>query len=403
MEQSTLKKMRTSALFHFSFLLFTFSLFAAPAKNAAEPVAEGFPAWTGVTPKNYIAGRVLQSNADLRQRVATVVVEFDAAKTAEQLEKTGSLANLNGFATVIGHGSTNWESVEIPRDVMVIYVAHNVKGHEAVVEGMKVKDSAKNPCLTSFVGGKVPIYENVTFEGAPGNGGKFPFVYVMGHEGTEPLVKEEYGAKTAAAINKAIADQRKKMAEADLKWRPFYGYVAEPKHFHDIEKALAKGKPLDAVEAKLLKSVKASDAEKAKEAQMLCDGLEQTRSDMMWTVQCAYSACPHVAAYKINQLIKYWPKTKKQMSAVSDKIKANSAAQPLIKMYAKIVQWSDPDFTCKNAGEAKKIVAELEKMKKAIAPIKEDAQNIQVQNGALILDGMLDELIAIIPTKVPQK
>jgi len=402
MEQSTLKKMRTSALITYSLLLIP-SLLAAPAKNAAEPVAEGYPAWTGVTPKNYIAERVLASNADLRQRVATVVIEFDAAKTAEQLEKTGKLSSLNGFASVLGFGYTNWETVQIPRDVLVIYVAHNVKSHEAVVEGMKKKHPTDNPGLFSLSGSGAAIYEGVTFEGAPSNGGKFPFVYVMGYEGKEPLFKEEFGAKTAAAVRTVITAQKNKMAEEGLIWRPFYGYVAEPKHFKDVEKTLAKGKPLDAVEAKLLKSVKASDAEKAKEAQMLYDGLAQTRSDMMFTARSALANSPHVAAYNVSRLLKYWPKTKKQIADVAEKISADKNAQPLIKMYAKIMEWSNPDFTCKNAGEAKKIVAELEKMKKTIAPIKEDAQNIQVQNGALILDGMLDELIAIIPTKVPQK
>jgi len=396
--------MRTSALFHFSFLLFTFSLFAAPAKNAAEPVAEGYPAWTGITPKNYIAGRVLQSNADLRQRVATVVVEFDATKTAEQFEKAGTLADLIGLRSVVGHGSENWETLLLPRDVMVIFVAYNAKSHETVLEGKKVKDSLdKHPGLLALSANSAPIYEGVTFDGAPSNGGKFPFVYVMGYEGKEPLLKEEVNEKTVSAVKKVIAAQRKKMAEAELKWRPFYGYVAEPKYFHDIEKALAKGKPLDVVEEKLKKSVKSGEAERAKEAQMLYDGLAQTRSDMMFFVKCAVSSSPHVAAYKMNQLFKYWPKAKKQLSNVTEKLKANKSAQPLISMYAKIAQWSDPDFECKNAAEAKKIVAELEKMKKTLAPIKEDAQNITAQNGALVLDGMLDELISIIPSKVPQK
>lgn len=395
--------MRTSALIHFSLLLFTFSVFAAPAKPGVEPVAEGYPAWTGVTPKNYIAGRVLGSNADLRQRVATVVVEFDAAKSAEQLEKTGKLSALNGVSAVVGHGGRNWEGVQIPRGVMVIYVAYNAKGHEAVLAGLKSKDPQKDLGLQALAQGKAPVYEGVTFEGAPTNGGKFPFVYVMGYEGKEPLVKEEFGAKTEAAINKAIAEQKKKLAEADLKWRPFYGYVAEPKHFHDIEKALAKNKPLDAVEAKLLKSVKAADAEKAKEAQMLYDGLEQTKGDMMFLAQCSFASSPHVAAYTIDRLMKCWPKTKKQMSDVVERIKANAGAQPMIRMYSKIMEWSDPNFTCKNAAEAKKIVAELNKMKKTLEPMKEDAKNINIQNSALTLDGILDELIAVIPTKVPQK
>jgi hypothetical protein len=58
---------------------------------------------------------------------------------------------------------------------------------------------------------------------------------------------------------------------------------------------------------------------------------------------------------------------------------------------------------CKNAGEAKKIVAELEKkIKPQLAKMK-DSKVIAVQNGALILDSQVDELIATIPSRLPEK
>jgi len=403
MKLATLKKMSATALFHCSLLLFALPLMAAPAKNAAEPVAEGYPAWTGITPKNYIKGRVLYSNAELRQRIA-VVVEFDATKTAEQLEATGTMAELNGYNANVWL-SPNWETLELPRDVMIIYVARNVKTHEAVVEGMKYKDSQKFLGLTAIAANAVPIYENVTFEGAPANGGKLPFVYVMGHEGKEPLLATAFTTikATFPAVKKAVAEGKKKITEEGLTWRQFYGNVGEPKHFKDLAKTLAKGKPLDQVEAKLLKGVTSKDAETAKEAQMLYDGLAQTKSDLMWTAQSCFKSSPHVAAYKMGILFKYWPKTKKQMAEVVEKLKTNPNAQPLIKVYAKIVEWSNPDYVCKNASEAKKNVAELQKMKKMIEPLKEDAKNITIQNSALMLDGMLDELITVMPTKVPQK
>lgn len=377
------------------------SLFAVPAKNAVESVAAGYPAWSGIAPKNYIAGRVLVSNAELRQRVATVVVEFDAAKAAEQLNKAGALAVLNGMGALFEHGTTNWESIQIPHDVMVVFVAHNVKVRDAVLESLKPKP-LQDPGLSSLAMNKAPVYADVTFDGAPANGGKFPFVYVLGHEGTEVLFKEEYGDKTMAAVRKIISAQTKKLTAESLTWRPFYGYVAEPKYFKDIEKAFAKGKPLEPVEAKLKKSVTAKDPEMAKEAQLLYDGLVQTKGDLMFLARCAAANSPHVAAYYIGRLTKYWPSTKKQMSELAEKLKANAGAQPLIKIYAKIMEWSDPNFTCKNAGEAKKIVAELQKMKKQVLPLTNDS-NITVQNGALMLDGMLDELITVMPTKVPQK
>lgn len=369
-------------------------------RGGEAPVAAGYPAWTGLTPKNYIAGRVLVSGGDLRQRI-TVVVEFDAAKTAEQLEKTGTLSELCGFRTATGL-SPCWEKLVLPRDVMVIYVARNVKSHEAVIEGMKAKDRVKQTGLTALEANGSPVYEQVSFNGAPSAEGQYPFVYVMGCEGVEPLLKTAFKGKqvTANAIRKVIASERKKLKEANLSWRPFYGYACESKHCKDVENALKGVKSLEPLEAKLLAEVLAGDAEAAKEAQMLYDGLEQAKSDMIWVARKSMRRSPHVAAHKLGMLVKYWPSAKKSVADLSDKLKAKPGSQPLVKMYPKIAQWSDPGFVCKNAGEAKKIVAELNKMKKTLEPLKESADDVNVQNGALLMDGMVDELIATIPSKV---
>ena len=71
-------------------------------------------------------------------------------------------------------------------------------------------------------------------------------------------------------------------------------------------------------------------------------------------------------------------------------------------MYCKLMAWSEPDFTCKNGGEVKKIIGELNKMKKDLEKLKE-SKVIVVQNGALLMDAQVDELISLIPTKVPEK
>ena len=55
---------------------------ATAAKD--EPVAEGFVAWTGVTEKNHLKGRMLCAS-DLRHRVAVVVVLESDEKLREQL------------------------------------------------------------------------------------------------------------------------------------------------------------------------------------------------------------------------------------------------------------------------------------------------------------------------------
>jgi len=393
--------MKKTPLFCLSLLL----LSAFQTASVRGVVAEGYPDWTGVTPKNYIWGRVLASDAELRQRAATVVVEFDAEKATEQLNKAGGLAELNGYGKAVGATSGNWETIALPHDVMVIFVAKNAKDTAKVLEAMKQGDHTKNAGIVLGIKGNcAPIYRNVTFAGAPDDGGKLPFVYVLGYEGTTPLVKEAYAdKKTEAAVKAAIAAQRKKLAEAQLKWRPFYGYVEEPKFYKDLEKQIEKGKPLDAYATKLLKGVTSKEAERAREAQIIYDALEQTRGDYMTIIQGSYASRPHVAAYTIGQLTKYWPKTRKQMSDIADKIKSNNAAQPIIKMYPKIMQWADPNFTCKSAAESKKIVGELEKMRKSLDPLKEDAKNITLQNAALIIDTMLEELITTMPNKVPAK
>ena len=64
------------------------------------------------------------------------------------------------------------------------------------------------------------------------------------------------------------------------------------------------------------------------------------------------------------------------------KIKSVPDAEKLAKIFTKVMVWADSDFVCKNAGEAKKIVAELEKkIKPQIAKMKE-SNVIVIQNGA---------------------
>ena len=77
-------------------------------------------------------------------------------------------------------------------------------------------------------------------------------------------------------------------------------------------------------------------------------------------------------------------------------------AEKLAKMFSKAIVWADPNVVCKNAGEAKKIVAELKKMKPALTKMKE-SKIIEIQNGALLLDAQVDELMSSIPSRLPEK
>lgn len=371
-------------------------LMGAGAKGPAPaPVADGFPAWTGVLPKNHVCGRVLRSNSELRQRV-TIIVEFDATKTKEQINLVGEVSNYNFLPTE----DINWEKYVVPRGVLVVFVARNLKDREQFRKDYLPYDSVKDPGMIISYGRQQPIYENITFDGAPDNGGKLPFCYMMGAEGKEPIFKGPYEKGTMAALGKAMSAEFDRVAQKGWKWRPFYGYVDEPKHFTGLDKLIASGASLEPFMAKLEKGILSKDAEESREAQMLLDALEQTRNGYVFRVECEAVACPHAAACDAQTALKYWPKARKLLAPLVDKLKSDPEAAPLIRMYPKLRLWTDPGFTCKNAGEAKKIQAELKKMKKTLEPLREHAKNVHVQNGAFTLDGVIDELMATIPDRI---
>ena len=371
-----------------------------------DPVAEGFPDWQGMSAKTFIMGREI-GPSDLRHKVAVVVEIEPNEKLQSQLAIAGQFATkvgLNGF----GWDGGNWETIEsLPRNL--IFAVSNRGGgkdkdHEAIKAALKYKgeDTTISLALGNFRGVACSMYDDLTFTGAPDATGKRPYVYVMGPEGKEILFQDTLTAdtykKANAAINKALA----KLKETQGTWKPFFGCVEEVKFFPIVAKTIEKGKPLAPVSKALLKDVLSKDAEKAKEAQILYDAIEQTRSDLLLRIGLEASACPHRAYYDVQKLLRYWPSEKKRLDSAMAKIKANPESLKLAQMFCKLMTWAGPDFTCKNAGEAKKIVAELNKMKKDLEKLQE-SKVIVVQNGALTMATQVDELIALIPTKVPEK
>lgn len=378
-------------------------LLAAPAAKI-DPVAEGYPDWQGISAKSHIMGREI-CPSDLRHKVTVVLEVEPGEKLQEQLILAGGLVP----SLVSGFGA-NWEDLELPRNqIALVSCWGGSKKEDQVKEAMKSKD--KDPVTTqrllSYRGEGCAFYDGVTFTGAPDTTGKRPYLYVMGPEGREPLFQ---GALTAAAVKEAQAAIRKGLktiGEWETKWRPFYGNVSEPKFNTSLAKALEKGKkaklcPLDPIAKALLSDVKSKDAEKAKEAQILFDAINQTRSDLVMRIKMEVGACPHRAYYDIQELLKYWPGEKKRLEVAYAKLKANPEVEPLAKMFCKLMEWSQPEFVCKNAGEAKKIVQDLNKMKKTLEKLKE-SKNITIQNGALLMDLKVDELISAIPAKVAGK
>lgn len=381
---------------------------AGPMGQAC-PVAASFPDWNGVSEKNYIAGRKV-CPSDLRHKVTVVVEMQPGEKLLEQLILASKLAKKTGLA---GNGlnlGANWETAELPRNSIVVISFSKGKDHASITGVMAPRKDMSSEHAAAFSYLKGPgcaIYENVTFTGAPDNGGKLPFVYVMGPEGRQPLYAGAFSEAVLADVMKAMDKGLAEIEAWPNKWRPFYGNVAEPKYHPQLDKAIkagktGKGAPLDKVSKAILADVKSPDEEKAKEAQVLFDAIEQARSDLLLRIENEAGTCPHRAYYDVQMLLKYWPSERKSTSAVMEKIRTVPDAEKLAKMFCKVMMWDDPDFTCKNGADAKKVVGELNKMKKTLEPLK-GSTTLMIQNGALLLDTKIDELIAQMPLKVPQK
>lgn len=381
-----------------------FALSAAPAAKG-DPVAEGYPDWQGAVDKNYICGRNLCAS-DLRHKI-TIVVDLEPnAALQNQFVLAYNLVQLSGL---YGIGSEwDWEAKPIlPRDVIVV-VSNRGGGKDKDVEEIKASlkykgdDESIARAVASMKGIESSIYHDITFPGAPDTTGKRPYVYVMGIEGTTPIYQGALDDKGVGEAKKAVRAELAKLRKAEFKWMPFYGSIPEPQFNPQFAKTIAKGKPLKPLATALLKDVVSKDADRAKEAQILFDALNQTRSDMVFRIQAQSRGAPHRALCELQQLVKFWPSEKKRLDVVVAKAKTIPGANKLAVMLGKIMGWEDPNFMCKNAGEAKKIVLELKKMKKDLEKMKE-SDVIVVQNGALLLDTHVDTLIELIPTRVPEK
>ncbi len=132
------------------------------------------------------------------------------------------------------------------------------------------------------------------------------------------------------------------------------------------------------------------------------DAINQMKGDLMLRIQLEYHAAPARAYYDFNTLAKLFPSEKKNMQAFEAKFKANKEIGALGKVFEKIMLWGREDYVCKNAGEAKKNVQELQKFKKVLENLA-NSQNAQLQGEAMLFQSQIDTLIDIMPTKVPQK
>lgn len=382
---------------------------ASPSK--AVPVAEGFPNWEGLVPKNYICGRQI-CDSDLRHRV---VIVFEIEPSDNMINLMVTMGHVSAVSPLVRLSeSGNWETRELPRNIAIIVSVRN--GGKDVVE--LIKKGVKNPRdkdgkpileamqeshFVNMASMGVSFYTDVAYPESPDTSGKRPYVYVLGHQGKDPLYQGELKDSIVNDVQEIVRKAEKALPP---EWKPFYGYVTEPQYNKSLAKTLEKGKgaktcPLDAVSKALLKDIASQDPERALEAQMLYDAIEQTRSDLLLRIYLEYAACPHRAYYDVQQLLKYWPKEKKRLENIVASIKEKPGAEKLAQIYCKLMVWADPNFMCKNAGEVKKIVSELNKFKKDINKFK-DSTVIVVQNGALLMDMQIDELISVMPSKIRQ-
>lgn len=380
-------------------------LLAAPGK--ADPVSPAYVDWQGFTPKSHIWGREL-TPSDMRHKITFLLV----VEANEKFHNTVlALDNLWNLAPTIVGEAVDWLEEKWPRSTMVV-ISHvgSPKDHDKLKEQLKPTEKEKkadNPNATLALGNarqRTSCYDNITFPGMPDTTGKLPYLIVMGPEGKEPIY---HGPADAEDIKKKIgmatAKGRKMMQEMSASWEPFYGTLPEDSKIRaKVAAAIAKGKPLAQLEKALLKDITSKDETTSAEAQVAYDALQQTRSDMIAKIMAEATSCPHIARLEMDQLFKYWPSEKKKCESVMGKLKAMPQANDLYKMLSKIQNWANPDFVPKNAGEAKKIVQELNKMKKTLEKLKE-SEVVIVQNGALLLDAKVDELISTIPSAVPAK
>lgn len=273
---------------------------AAASAFAAVPVAKGFAEWTCLDAKHHLSGRTLYPG-DMRGRVAVVVVS-DAANLKKALLDYGMLQTLADTTLKVVSWDTYWPK----GDVVVMFSVAGGGGDEAVAEFLKAKDL--DPKDLERLRRDISVYDGATFHGAPAVAGGYPYVYVLAPGAAEPLLAEKCDKKKTLANVKAAVAKGCKLLKPR---KPYFGEVEEPKFYPQLAKSLETGKPaFGQVLGQIQKGVTSSNAEQAKEAQLLLDAFDQRRSDLEFVInKCVYGS-PHVAYAHIHELTQRWPAAK---------------------------------------------------------------------------------------------
>ena len=393
------------------------TLLAAPAVKK-DPVAEGFLDWDGVTDKNWLFGRQI-SPSDLRHRVV-VYVAIDGQKLSRDM-----MCDLNGllqYGQVPSEHTTQWETQEMPREsILIISVMNSPKTltSETFKTYLSTKDAPENDVRTLGVyrESHLPVYKDVKVAGAgeiPAE--KMPYVVVYGGVDTEDYLSTKplgtwsnysyshrnklFNSKDPNSLG-SVCRKAVRTLESALTWKRPLG-VMEPKFYQKVIADFEKGKPAQGLLNVVKGGIKDKNHDKAKEAQTLFDAINQYKTELKLRIACEIGGAPARAYVDYQILTKLFPTEKKSLKAYEERFKASKEIGALGKILEKLLLWEREDFLCKNDSEAKKIVAELNKMKKTLAPLAEH-KNAQIQGEAMVFTSQIDALIETIPTKVVQK
>lgn len=371
---------------------------ASAAPGGKEPVADGFVDWANVSDANLLAGLSL-TPSDLRQRTVVYVVVDDAWLTRDNLCK---LRSVIGYMPNPPEGFS-WDVGELDfRKVAVVSVRNCKDAPSKFAERLKTSkdmDAKAKDAISSIRGYQLPFYRDVAPAGGPDVAAdRLPYVAVYAADSAEPVFKAEKFGFESGVLYKAVADASKRLP-ADWTW-PLG--VREPKHFKALPAMVAKGRTAKELQAAVKAGVKSGDPEVAKEAQTIYDAVAQYGTMLRLRILREYRTAPARACYDATTLVRMFPEEKKKIAAVDAKLKKLPEAGSLGKVVEKLMLWSRDDFAPKSKGEAKKIVADLQKMKKALAALAE-SKNTQVQGEAMLFANQLDALIDLIPAKAPQQ
>ena len=372
---------------------------AAPSK--VDPVAEGFPSWEGVNERNYIYGRVI-TPSDLRQRAVLVI----ALKDDENLQK--NLLNLidvvRGLDDIPPAHDAQWDTMDVmPRKCVIVVTFHgqaksaaeDLKKALTPEKDTKKEDAEKMSHWYAYV--SPAFYKDVTLAGAEPIA-EYPYVYVMDGKSAEPVYKSVYKPADNAKIRNAVAKAKSGLP----RWKEFTG-VEEVEFFKDIEKKIAAQKPLKPCILALNSSLSDKNADKAREAQIMYDALNQYCSDLKLRISREFRGSPARAYADAQKLFRYFPQEKKAIAQVDMYLKTNKSAVTLGKIYEKYLEWSQPDFTFKNASDAKKAVQLVNSWKKPLEKMSQDSSNTTLQGEASLILAQIDTIAEVLMTKVPQK